>query len=308
MMSTISSERCLVLRLRASRRKARDAAVAEALGLLRGLRARRSPGGPASDSGNSVWLNVDSHDLDAAISRLKGLGYSSAVDLVTPIEEVRKPRRSTITRWRGREVALVSIWAEPDEELRANSPDRRSFLLECADGVTRRIEGYRGGAGRLQHRALAVEDARLLVNLVSTGAGGRFLDPFAGAGAIIIEARSRGFTTISVDVDPALRFGLAELSDHHVIGNAGALPARDDSFDAIASEPPYDSSALEPVTASIGEAARLIRRGARIAYLVDSTQAESVRKAAESAGLTPELDTRIDRKGTEVVCLCWIRP
>ncbi|HEY2663287.1 MAG TPA: methyltransferase domain-containing protein [Candidatus Binataceae bacterium] len=275
---------------------------------MRGLRVRRATGGPASDIAGIAWLNVDTQDLDAALGRLHGLGYTAAVDLVTPIEDVKKRERLVVRRWHGQQLALVGIWAEEDEELRANAPDRRSFLLECADGVTRRIVGYRGGTGPLEHRALPVEDARLLVNLVSFEAGGRFLDPFAGAGAVIIEARSRGFTTTSLDIDRALRFGLAELSGHHVVGDASALPFADHSFDAVGSEPPYHWSAVELVKASIREAARVIRHGARIAFLVTSKQATPVREAGERAGLILELEAAVDRKGTEVSCFCWIGP
>jgi tRNA G10 N-methylase Trm11 len=160
----------------------------------------------------------------------------------------------------------------------------------------------------LEHRALPVEDARLLVNLVSCEGGGQFLDPFAGAGSVIIEARARGFTTTSLDADRALRFGLAELSSHHVVGDASVLPFADHSFDALATEPPYHSSALDLVRTSVREAARVIRRGARVAFLVSSKQAAPIREAAERAGLSLELEAPIDRKGTEVSCFCWASP
>ena len=303
-----SHERCLVLRLRTSRRKSRRAAVAEVLGLLRGLDIRPASGGPLAEIRGTAWVNVAHEDLDDALGRLHRLGYTAAVDLVTPIGDSKKGERSAVTWWQGNEVALVNIWSERDQEMRATAPDRRSFLLECADGVTRRIEGYRGGAGALERRALPVEDARLLVNLVSIGPGGRFLDPFAGAGAVVLAARSRGFATTSLDVERKLRFGLAELSGHHVVGDASALPFADCSFDAIATEPPYHSSALELLKRSIREAARVARRGARVAFLVASSQADDAREAGQLAGQTLEFEEEIDRKGTLVSCLCWIRP
>src|SRR5262245_3703732 len=265
-----ATERLLVLRLRKSRQKAREAAVGEVLGVLRGLRARRASGGPASETAGVAWVSIDSRDLGAAFPRFHGLGYTSALELVTPIKDLIRPGRSIVTRWRGRDVGLVPLWTEPDTELRANAPDRRSFLLECASGATRRINGYRGGNGPLEHRALAVEDARLLVNLVRSDGGTRLLDPFAGAGGVIIEARSRGFTTTSVDIDRALRFGLSELSGDHVVGDARVLPFADQIFDAVATEPPYHPGALETVVAVIWEAARVTRSNGRIAFLVSS--------------------------------------
>jgi tRNA (guanine10-N2)-dimethyltransferase len=145
------------------------------------------------------------------------------------------------------------------------------------------------------------------VNLVVTETPDRLLDPFAGAGGVVIEAKSRGSTTVSLDIDPALRFGLAELATHHVVGDAAALPFADGFFDAVASEPPYHDSAVEMIVASIGELARVIRRGGRIALLIASRHEATIRGAGDRAGLSLELASSIDRKGTEVTCLCWVR-
>jgi tRNA G10 N-methylase Trm11 len=133
------------------------------------------------------------------------------------------------------------------------------------------------------------------------------LDPFAGAGGILIEGRLAGWRTMSLDFDPVLRFGLYQLADYHIIGTATMLPLADQSVDAIASEPPYHATALDVVVASIAEMARVIRSGKRIALLVASDQTPLIRKAAQAAELSIELDTPIERKGTSVSCLCWKR-
>ncbi|HEY6419535.1 MAG TPA: hypothetical protein VIX59_11065, partial [Candidatus Binataceae bacterium] len=246
--------------------------------------------------------------LERALGRLCGLGYSEAIDLVTatPLEYTRLNAKPLVTRWKGREVALVRVYEESDASLRAMAPDQRTFHLECADGVVRPVVGYRGGKGPLEHRALPVVDARLLVNLVALQ-GGRLLDPFAGAGGVIVAAHASGLVTVSMDCDRALRFGLAKLSMSHVVGDASAIPFASGAFAAIATEPPYHASALATIVASIAEAARAVRRGGRIAFLVASEQAAVVRDAADRAGLTLELDVSIDRKGTAVTCLCWRR-
>lgn len=298
----------LILRLRPSRSKAREAAVAEVLALLRGLDARAAPGGPLSELAGVAWVTVPEKSLESAMGRLQGLGYTTAVYLVTPPGEVNPRHKPLVTRWKRREVALARIYEESDASLRAKAPDRRTFLLECDDGVVRPIAGYRGGSGVLEHRALPVADARLLVNLVAAEGYGRLLDPFAGAGGVIIEASSRGFTTTSLDRDRTLRFGLAELSAFHVVGDASALPFANASFDAVATEPPYHASALEAIVASISEVARVVRHGGRAAFLVASEQADAVRRAGHRAGLSLEFEAAIDRKGTNVSCLCWLRP
>src|ERR1700683_192383 len=301
------SERILVLKLRASRSKAREVAVAEVVAMLRGLGARAASGRPMSEVPAVAWVAIPDANLESAIGRLRGIGYTESIDLVTPLEDLNPRDRPQLTRWKGRGVALLRLYEESDESIRANAPDRRTFLLECGDGIARAIEGYRGGSGILEHRALPVADARLLVNLVTSHRGARLLDPFAGAGGVILEANSKGFTSVSMDRDPAVRFGLAQISSRHLVGNASALPFETASFDAVATEPPYHPSALDSIVASVAEVARVIRDGGRIAYLVASQQTNAVRAAGDRAGLTLELAAPIDRKGLQVTCLCWSR-
>jgi hypothetical protein len=264
-------------------------------------------GGPLSEQPGTAWVSVAEDAVPELPETLHRLGYSESVQLVRPAESLVGTAGTTNARWKGRNIALVPLYSEPDSVVRQFDPDRRSFLLECGDGVVRRITGYRGGRGALEHRALPVIDARLLVNLVASSSLGRLLDPFAGAGGIAIEARAAGWTVLSVDKDPTLRHGLAELADEHVVGDATNLPHRDASVDAVATEPPYHTSALATVVASIGEIGRVLKAGGRAAMLVGSDQAEPVRRAARQVGLTPELDIAIDRKGTDVTCLSWVR-
>lgn len=305
--SSPDAETTLVLRLRPSRVRARDAAVAEVVALLRDLGAHPASGGPLSEVRGVTWVAVPTANLEAAGRRLSRLGYTGSVDLVRPREEVAGQPNATIVRWKRADVALLRLYEESDERLRAGAPDRRTFLLECGDGVVRPIAGYRGGRGPLKHRALAVEDARLLVNLVADRARGRLLDPFAGAGGVVIEARTAGWTALSLDLDPALRYGLRELSNLHIVGDATALPFPTASVGAVATEPPHHPGALADVTAAIKEIGRVLRPHGRAAVLVAPHQAGPARRAAVEAGLAPELDARIDRRGTDVSCLCWVR-
>ncbi len=305
--SNVKSEATLVLRLRRSRNKARDAAAAEIVALLRDRGAHALRGGPLSDVSGVTWVAVDEDAITDSLGRLRALGYTERVELVRPADRVDPAIPFPTTRWKRSDVALVEVYQEPDALLREHAPDRRSFLLECGDGVVRRIMGYRGGPGPLEHRALPVVDARLLVNLVANPAGGRLLDPFAGAGGLLREARASGWTTFSLDVDPLLRHGLAEIADFHLVGDARALPLATGSIDAVATEPPYHPAALCTIAASVAEIARVLRTGGRAALLVALDQAEVVRDAGKRAGLATELDTAIDRKGTEVACFCWVR-
>lgn len=296
----------LVLQLRPSRRKAREAAVAEALALLRGLDAREAAGGPLSEVAGVRWVNVTTDHLSTALERLKGIGYVGSVQLVESIEDDSDEAVASL-RWKRRPIVLVPVYEEVDTALRPLAPDARPFLLECGDGVVRRVSGYRGGRGALEHRALPVVDARLLVNLVFAEERGTLLDPFCGAGGVVLAAGAAGWSTVSADLDPTLRFGLTDFGSRHIVADARALPLASGSIDAVASEPPYDPSAHSAVVDSVGEIARVLRKGARAALLLSTDQLTDVRDAAERAGLGIELATPINRKGTSVMCLCLVR-
>lgn len=304
--SGASDRTTLVAHVRPSRQKARRTAVAEILALLRDLGATASASGPLAQVRGIIWVTIPEENVATAQSRLQRLGYTCAVDIVRELPENRA-EAETITKWKGRNVALVRIYKEPDNQLRESAPDRRTFLLEGADGVVRPVVGYRGSPGSLEHRALPVVDARLLVNLVWQPKGGILLDPFAGAGGVVIEAKLAGWTTVSLDNDPSLRFGLNRLADLHVVGTAAMLPFGDASVDAIATEPPYHPSVLDMVTDSIGEMFRVLRAGGRGALLVAADQAQQVRCTLARLDVALELDEPIDRKGTAVHCFCCKR-
>jgi hypothetical protein len=299
-------EATMVLYLRRARSRARTVAAAEAAALMRGLGASIARGGPLAEQRGIAWLRVPESNVSLACARLRRLGYCEAVDLVRSPADA--PANASRVRWKRSECALVAVYREPDDSLRAAAPDRREFLLECEDGVVRTVTGYRGGSGALAHRALPVVDARMLVNLVFAPSRGTLLDPFAGAGGIAIEARASGWKAISLDNDAAVRYGLRQLADGHAVASASAMPLASESIDAIASEPPYHPSALGAIVASITEIARVLRPSARASLLITNTQAPAVRNAAQAAGLRRELEERFDRKGTGVVCLCWEKP
>jgi hypothetical protein len=297
----------LVLHLRASRRRARLAATAEALGLLEDLGAIAPNGGPMSELGGTVWVTVPRRHLKAALARLVRLGYTDAVDLVEPHAGPAEPSAGpAAVRWRRRWWRVVRVHQADEAALRERAPDRRPFLLECGDGLVREVSGYRGTGADGARRALPVPDARMLVNLAGPPRG-VLLDPFAGAGGIALEACEAGWTVVTADFDPVLRFGLAALGALHLVGDARRLPLRPGSVDAVVTEPPYDRGAGAVLLDALPGLARTLRPGGRLALLVTPSQAALVRSAAAAAGLLPGLDAPVDRKGLEVVALSWGR-
>src|SRR6266545_6000430 len=302
----------LVLHLRASRRRARAAAIAEALGLLEDLEPAAPDGGPLSELRGTAWVTVPRRHLRPALARLDRLGYTRAVDLLEPHgAETGEPPAGGAPpgqiRWRGRWWRAVRVHQADEAMLRQRAPDRRPFLLVCGDGQVREVTGYRGSGADGARRALPVPDARMLVNLTGPPRGGVLLDPFAGAGGIALEAAEAGWTVVTADLDPALRFGLAALGRLHLVADSRRLPLRTGSVDAVATEPPYHPEAGALLLEALPELARTLRPGGRLALLVTPGLAALARQASAAAGLAPALDTPVDRKGLDVVALTWSR-
>ncbi len=192
-------ETLLIFYLWPARQKARTVALAEALSLLGDLHARASEKGPLSEQGGLFWILLPSEHLEAARLRLPRLGYTAAVDWLEPVSEpVRRSKhmRSVAkddVQWRHRWYRRHRLFEEDAEAIREGAPDRRTFLLETPTGNVRPVTGYRGDGGDLSRRGLSVLDARLLVNLVAAEPGSLFLDPFAGAGGLVIEALASNY-------------------------------------------------------------------------------------------------------------------
>lgn len=291
-----------VLHVRPARSKARRAALEEVVAVLHGLGAAAHSGGPFSEVKRVAWVAVPRANVGAAVARIRKLGYSSAIDVLEPAD-VRHAAAEHTVRWRGSQFTVVRVYDEPDAELRAQSPDRRPFLLSAADGGKHRVVGYRGGTGVDEHRALPVIDARLLVNLVRRDVGGTLIDPFAGAGGVIREANCDGWRTISADSDPRLRFGLQQLSTHHIIADASRLPLVARSVDAIATEPPYSSGSMATVLLAVPEFGRILRPARHMAIFASAASSRMIVEVGQANGFSCDMVESIDRKGT-AVALC----
>lgn len=301
----------LIFHLRRARNKARDAATAEVVSLLADLQPRLLPGGPLSEQGGLFWIACPMSLLSRLESRLPRLGYTTAVDLVQPIAEGNQESTPTSlseerrVRWKRRDHRIIRLYEENSEVIREMSPDRREFLLETSEGQVRMVRGYRGDSRPLGRRGLPVYDAKLLVNLVYRPQLGTLLDPFAGVGGIVIEASAGGWSPVSCDLDPMLRFGLAALSTRHLVGDASKLPVRAESVQAIATEPPYSKDVASLLPEVLAEMYRVLQPGGRLAILAASWQAGIVRAKALALRFRIFLDTPINRKGVDVVAMAW---
>jgi SAM-dependent methyltransferase len=301
------SDTCLIFHTRPARVKAKAAAEAEALSLLAGLDPRALTGGPLSDRRGTFWLALAADQIDAAEALLPRLGYTIAVDALEPIAEgAFSTRRADHLRWNRRPYQVIRLYEEDPDAARDLAPDRREFVLETVSGV-RSVRGYRGDGGALSKRALPFYDARALVNLACGVNVSSLLDPFAGAGGIVVAAVEGGVRVFSGDIDPALRHGLAALGSAAVVADAARLPYADRVIGAIASEPPYEPSIMPGMVAALTEMRRVLLPGGRIALLCAEHQAGALRAEAARLGLDPHLDAAIDRKGMACILLVWAR-
>ena len=300
-----------VFAMRESRLKARIPAVLEALCLWRPFEARASLTGPLAGQKGVFWIALPARHARAAVELLPRLGYTQVVERLVPVElaEASETAAASEVKWKGQLFRAVRVFQQDEGEFRLQAPDKRVFLLEKSPGQVEAVTGYRGDSRELSRRGLPVEDARLLVNLTSPAgrvdAGARFLEPFAGSGGLVIEARKAGFAVASLDIDPKIRYGLQRLNPAHTLGNAARLPYPSGAFDAIAAEPPYSDIAFDMLCAALAEFQRVLAPNGRLALLVPRPQEPLLAKRAAQLGLRLFLSAPINRKGTEVSVLAW---
>lgn len=291
----------LVCTLRPARQSAKVPAIVEALTLLRDFGAQALRSGPAPDSGSFFWLALPLKHLDAAKNLLLRLGYTSAVVQAVAGGNVR---------WRGVSYGFKPLYREDADALREQAPDRRDFLLRNAAGELVSVKGYRGDGQLFSKRGLPVYDARLLVNLAGVRADDRMLDPFGGIGGVLLAGRAAGARVVSTDNDPFVADGLAALATLHLQADAHRLPFAAASFDAIATEPPYDDDPLNPLAAgavqeTLDGMVRVLKPSGRLAILAAGWQTPLLRDAAAGLPLHTLLESPVNRKGLDVFVFVW---
>jgi tRNA (guanine10-N2)-dimethyltransferase len=160
-------------------------------------------------------------------------------------------RSPDLERAIGALIASGSSGAKVDLE----RPDRLFLGVISEDGFTFGLAMAKGDAksssGREPRRrpffhpsTMPPKLARCMVNLSRARAGEVFLDPFCGAGGILLEAASIGCDAIGSDLDPRMVRGAKANLEHFnmpyiglVRSDAALLPIR--GARAIATDPPY---------------------------------------------------------------------
>ncbi len=295
----------LICHIRDSRSKAKEAAGMEVVSLLRTYHVQQSNKGPMSDQAGIFWAELAEDWLPSAAAKFPLLGYTTAIDVLAP-SPTGSARHRDILRYQGKAWQIRNLYREDEDQLRSEAPDKREFLLPDADGSTRNVRGYRGSDTPGERRGLPACDARLLVNLVTPhDQEGRFLDPFAGAGSIVQHALHSGLSVYSNDIDEKLAEGLTFLGSKHHVSDARTLPFDNSSFDAIATELPFDRHHGRIAIMSLNELHRLLVPGGRLAILCARWQTRDLLTLAKELHLTNLLSCPIDRKALKCSVLSW---
>ncbi|MFC1857251.1 hypothetical protein ACFL9U_04395 [Thermodesulfobacteriota bacterium] len=98
----------LVLRLRKARRKAREAADAELVALLRDFKGCPLRGGPLSEVSGVAWVGVNESAIPYLRKRIRFLGYTKIVYLFRESHKVDNIKGNyKKAKWKRRDIALL---------------------------------------------------------------------------------------------------------------------------------------------------------------------------------------------------------
>lgn len=160
--------------------------------------------------------------------------------------------------------------------------------------------------------------ARVMANLANARDGKKVLDPFCGAGGILVEAGYLGARLYGVDISQKMVKGCKknlkyyEFSDENIIqGNAAELDAvfKEEKFDAVVTDPPYGrgSSVFRQQRSLLYEKSLLAIRKvlAERGKLVISFPDEGFVPLAEKAGFVKKSCTvlPVHRSLTRYICV-----
>jgi len=253
----------------------------------------------------SAELLVSEEDVGRRAERL---GYTLGIVRVTrhPVEG-RAPGGTP--KMRGRwpvgwlregdsELLFEPVWTASEEQRMAESPHVFSFPQARNGQVLASSKGHR------VNRRLSPLDARFIANICGLSDGAHVLDPFAGLCVLADALARRGLRAVAADADPGLRIGLAE---HHpgaaVVADARALPYGDGAFEGIVTEPPYHPTDQPAVVDSMGELARVVLPGGRLALFVADFMLPDLEPAWAALGLREVSRYAVRRHGIHSVCV-----
>lgn len=150
--------------------------------------------------------------------------------------------------WRALPQPRVDL-SHPDVDVHVYIGEDRLWFGELLGGCAPELRGKQARRPFARSYEMPNRRARVLVNLSGSRPGHRFVDPFCGTGALVIEASRIGATAFGLDLDKgavagALRNVEFDSADASLLASdARALPFAHSSFHAVAADLPYGKSA-----------------------------------------------------------------
>lgn len=301
----------LVCSLRSSRIKAKQLAVVELFFVLARFGGVFIINGPLSDVKGLIAFFVDRKARDSLQGILKTVGYCHKFYLLDfspqgagTAGDIAGANKSV---WKDMPFS-ARLFYEQDRKIYENhSSHQREFYIYANDGSIKKVKGYRGDGSDTGKRALPVEDARLMVNLADPCQAKVLMDPFAGSGGILCEARyiNPSLVLISSDCDPILEPGLQAYADRHYSMDARAVELDGAEIDAIVTETPFSINATNTVAQAFVHLSRFLQKNARIVFMCAGHQYSRLKQCLETMKFHCFIAKPINRKGTDVVISVW---
>lgn len=301
----------LVFKLRNSRIKAKRAAIMEVYSVLKDFDVQFLPNSPLGDIKgifSFAIYNIHLRNIEKPLSRL---GYSKKVYILdfSNLNMENKTDLKSINPlyWKNKRFSIYNFYEVDDKLLEESQVHNRSFSILDSKLKVKEIIGYRGNGTEIGRRALPVEDSRFMINISMPNEKDTILDPFAGAGGIIYEAKNyhKNLTVISSDIDKVISPGLEKISDVHYISDVKLLDLEDKKIDRIITEVPFSNNANKDILVGIEKLVENLTEFGRLVVMCKSTQNEMLNKKLIELGMIKYFESNINRKGTDVVIIAY---
>ncbi len=303
----------LVCSMRNSRIKAKRIAIMEVLCCLYPLQGIFIANGPLGDIKGLISFFIPIKYKHVLPDYLKNLGYCDKfyiLDFDNPeLENTCEIRSINSLIWKKRKFSIQPFYNQSEEVYIQQSPHKRHFRIIGQDNVVKDVYGYRGDGSERGRRALPVEDARCLVNLALPSKIKTMIDPFAGSGGIVYQAKyiDKNIEVFSVDIDKVLEPGLALYGSTHYVGNSAEIDFDAHLFDAVITEVPFTLEALEDICNTLINFDKYLNESSRIVIMLSKHQFDAIEKCIRELNWHIIMSCLVNRKGTGVLIMVCVK-
>ncbi|NLO81619.1 MAG: hypothetical protein GX094_00920 [Clostridiales bacterium] len=294
--------------MRNSRIKAKHIAIMEVLCCTYPLKSIFILNGPLSNIRGFISFFVPKECVNVLPQYLKNLGYCDKfyiLDFDNPHHTGNSSIKNINLNWKRRKFSIRLFYEQSRRVYRKQSPHNRHFKIMGWDSEIRDVYGYRGDGTERGRRALPVEDARCLVNMALPSRIKTMVDPFAGGGGIVYQAKyiDKSIEVFSVDIDETLEPGLTYYGSKHYVDNSAIIDLDAHVFDALITEVPFTLDALDDICNTLINFDKYLSSCARIVIMLSRGQFCAIEKCVTELNWHILMSCAVNRKGTDVVIM-----